>query len=263
MMNNVSIDNVSKDNVFIDNVSKDTLSLENIDKPKYRHEMKYLISSHEKQAMINRLGAVMKMDVNGSGAGYTIRSLYFDDYCYSAYEEKMAGTLERRKYRMRIYNFSDKVIKLECKQKQGNYIHKEAAGLKRDEAESILRGEYGFLLKREEKLCKEFYIECMSNRMRPAVIVDYKRAAFVFAQGDVRITFDDHVRSAWLGYDIFDERLPAYEVFEPETLIMEVKYTELLPEFVRRLVLPDNARRMAASKYTLCLEKKWEMTNGG
>lgn len=255
--------NVSKDNISMDNVAMDTLFSENSDKPKYRHEMKYLISSHEKQAMIARLGAVMEMDSNGSDAGYTIRSLYFDDYYYSAYKEKMAGTLERRKYRMRIYNFSDKVIKLECKQKQGNYIHKEAVGLSRDEAESILRGDYGFLLKRKEKLCREFYIECMTDRMRPAVVVDYERAAFVFAQGDVRITFDDHVRSAWLGYDIFDAGLPAYEVFAPETLIMEVKYTEFLPEFVRRLVLPDNARRMAASKYTLCLEKKWEMTNGG
>lgn len=236
---------------------------ENIGKSKFRHEMKYLISSHEKQAMSDRLGAVMEKDANGSRGGYTIRSLYFDDYHYSAYGEKMAGTMERRKYRIRIYNFSGEVIKLECKYKQGNYIHKEAVRLTRDETESILRGDYGFLRNRSEKLCREFYVECMTDRMRPAVIVDYERIAFVFAKGDVRITFDDHVRSAWLGYDIFDTGLPAYEVFEPGSLIMEVKYTELMPEFIRRLVLPDNACRMAASKYTLCLEKKWEMTGGG
>ena len=242
---------------------KNNASGKNSKKPKYRHEMKYLISSHEKQALMARLGAAMKMDSNGSDTGYTIRSLYFDDYRYSAYEEKTAGTFERKKYRLRIYNFSDEVIKLECKQKQGNYIHKEAVGLTRDETDSLLCGEYGFLLGRKEKLCKEFYIECMTNRMRPVVIVDYERAAFVYEAGDVRITFDEHVRSAWLGYDIFDVRLPVYEVFEPETLIMEVKYTELLPEYIRRLVVPDSARRMAASKYTLCLERKWEMTNGG
>lgn len=236
---------------------------ENIVKPKYRHEMKYLISGHEKKAMINRLGAVMKKDLNGSDAGYTIRSLYFDDCRYSAYEEKMAGTFERKKYRIRIYNYSDEVIKLECKQKQGSYIYKESVKLTRNEADCLLHGEYGFLLKRGEKLCKEFYIECITNRMRPAVIVDYERTVFVFEEGDVRITFDDHVRSAWLGYDIFDVKLPEYDVLEAETLIMEVKYTQFLPEFIRKLVLPDNSLRMAASKYTLCLEKKWEITNGG
>ena len=52
----------------------------------YRHEKKYLISDWEKHAMLNRLGAFLKRDANGSEKGYTIRSLYFDDYHYSSYD---------------------------------------------------------------------------------------------------------------------------------------------------------------------------------
>lgn len=228
-------------------------------KVKFRHEKKYLISSAEKQAMLNRLGPFLARDANGSDNGYTIRSLYFDDYFYNSYEEKVAGTFNRKKYRIRIYNYSDNVIKLECKEKQGSYIHKEAATLSRDELECIIRGDYGFLLKRTERLCKEFYVECVTKRMRPVVFVDYEREAFVMHEGDVRITFDEHVRSAWMEYSMFNSSLPAYEVFEPETLVMEVKYTEFIPEIVRKNISPENAVEVAASKYTMCLEKKWEI----
>lgn len=52
--------------------------------------------------------------------GYMIRSLYFDDCYECAYEEKLAGVEARSKYRIRIYNYSDSIIKLECKHKEGS-----------------------------------------------------------------------------------------------------------------------------------------------
>ena len=232
----------------------------NDSKPLYRHELKYSITYKEREALLHRFGPLLKRDANGSEDGYTIRSLYFDDMWNTAYTEKVAGTFLRKKYRIRIYNYSDKVIKLECKEKQGNYIHKTAASLSRTEVERILKGDYGFLLKRDEILCKEFYLECTTKMMRPSVIVDYERDAFVEAVGDVRITFDKHVRAAWMNFDIFDEKLPAYEVLESDRLIMEVKYTEALPEVVRRVISPYNSIQVAASKFTMCEDKKYELT---
>lgn len=225
----------------------------------FRHEQKYIITYAEKEALIRQFLPVVKRDMHGGDTGYTIRSLYFDDVWESAYEEKIAGTYERRKYRIRIYDYSDNVIKLECKEKQGNYIHKTSARLSHEEFEWILQGKYEFLLQRQENLCKEFYFQCMSKRMRPVVIVDYERDAFVVKTGDVRITFDSHVRSGWMSYDVFDNGIPTYEVMKPEELIMEVKFTEMLPEYVRRLVAPKAREQVAASKYTMCAEKKWEM----
>ena len=59
----------------------------------------------------------MKKDTNADSRGdYHIRSLYFDDYNDSALFEKQSGILKRKKYRIRIYNLSDSVIKLEKKQ---------------------------------------------------------------------------------------------------------------------------------------------------
>lgn len=233
-------------------------SREKTEKPLFRHELKYCITYKEREALLKRFEPMIERDKNGGKEGYTIRSLYFDDYWNTAYSEKLAGTFYRKKYRIRIYNFSDKVIKLECKEKQGNYIHKTSASLKREEVESILRNNFDFLLQRPERLCKEFYLECMTKRMRPVVIVDYERDAFVQKIGDVRITFDKHVRSAWTSYDMFDGTIPAFEVLEPETLIMEVKYTQMLPEYIRRVIAPMNNIHVAASKYTMCVDKKME-----
>lgn len=82
---------------------------------RYRHELKFLINEGEHAALACRMAPVFKLDKHAQAGGYTIRSLYFDDYCNSAYEEKDAGILMRKKYRVRIYNGSDKVIKLERK----------------------------------------------------------------------------------------------------------------------------------------------------
>ena len=139
----------------------------------------------------------------------------------------------RKKYRIRIYNYSAESIKLERKKKFGSYIYKEDAPLTKDEVQKILSGEYEFLLKSPYSLCREFYIECMSNMMRPRTIVDYEREPWIMD----------------------DSTLPALSVLEPGKLIMEVKFTEMLPQILRNLLPPQAAEFTAVSKYVLCYEK--------
>ena len=136
---------------------------------RYRHELKYLISYGEKAALETRMRPILQMDPHAGSGGYFIRSLYFDDYWHSAYEEKEAGVLLRKKYRIRIYDNSDRIIKLERKKKFGSWIYKEDAILTRAEFEKILAGEYAFLLQSEQNLCREFYYECVSQLLRPRV----------------------------------------------------------------------------------------------
>lgn len=56
---------------------------------KYRHELKYLISYADKAELAVRLAPVLHLDPHAQQGGYFIRSLYFDDYWNTAYEEKM------------------------------------------------------------------------------------------------------------------------------------------------------------------------------
>lgn len=232
------------------------------DRPLFRHELKYLISEAEKEVIIRRLSPFMGADAHVRGEGYMIRSLYFDDRFERAYEEKLAGVESRKKYRIRIYDYSDEVIKLECKHKEGQYIHKTAAALTREETQAIIDGRYDFLLGRKELLCREFYFECALNKMAPKVVVDYDRIPFVYPYGDVRITFDCGVRAGLFVDNIFDRTLPVASVMEPGMLIMEVKFTEYIPELIRRLLPVADSAYMAYSKYTMCLEKKKELSGG-
>lgn len=221
----------------------------------YRHELKYRISTAEKAALEVRLRPLIRLDPHAKNGGYFIRSLYFDDYWNSAYEEKEAGVLLRKKYRIRVYDCSDRVIKLERKKKFGSWILKEEADLTREELDRILAGDYGFLLASPQNLCREFYYECVSYVLRPRVIVDYEREPWVMDEGTVRITFDQNVRAAVGGWDLFDPDLPTLPVLDPGTLVMEVKFTEFLPQLVRDLLPPKAQELTAVSKYLLCCDR--------
>lgn len=228
--------------------------------PKFRHELKFLISDQEKKLIENRLALFMERDAHVKDGCYTIRSLYFDDMWQNAYEDKLAGIESRKKYRIRIYNNSDKVIRLERKRKEGQYIQKTSVSLTKEDAKCLIAGDFSFLAKRDEELCQDFYRECVINRMYPAVVVDYERIPFVYPYGNVRITFDMRVRAGLFHNDLFDAVLPMAEVMEPGKIIMEVKYTEYLPEMIRDVLPVADSAYTAYSKYTMCLDRKKELS---
>lgn len=223
--------------------------------PRFRHEYKYLINYPELEELKVRMRPYFKLDPHAENGEYMIRSLYFDDIWNSAYEEKDMGVFFRKKYRIRIYNCTDQSIKLERKIKNDKYIFKEAASLTRNEVYRIIDGDFGFLLKKENNLLREFYVECVSNFLRPRVIVDYDREPFIMDSGTVRITFDKKVRAAVGSFDIFDDSLPVLSALPSDKLIMEVKFTEFLPMMVKNMVPPASSEMVAASKYVICCDR--------
>jgi hypothetical protein len=142
--------------------------------PAFRHELKYYINYREYILLRNTLKALAQLDRYATESGdYMIRSLYFDDEYESALKEKLGGSDHRKKYRIRIYNLSDDTIKFEKKMKEGQFIAKKSIALSRGEYDSIIAGDYAFLLRRKEPLAQELYLELTNNRLRPRVVVDY------------------------------------------------------------------------------------------
>ncbi len=222
----------------------------------YRHELKYLISHADLALVRARIRPLLKKDEHVTERGvYTVRSLYFDDYGNTAYNDKLQGGIERQKFRIRIYNGSDGVIRLEHKTKWCAYTHKQSVRLSCRQVEEILQGRYDGLLRCPDPLYAVFYHACRTKMLRPRVIVDYEREPYVMQAGTVRITFDTHIRAAVGGWDIFDGRLATLEVLDPGLLVMEVKFTEFLPSIVQQ-VLPQHAVDYSAvSKYALACDK--------
>ncbi|MCP3774140.1 polyphosphate polymerase domain-containing protein [Paenibacillus sp. MZ04-78.2] len=222
---------------------------------KLRHELKYYIHSHDYAALRQRLSATLTLDGNsGSPDGYGIRSLYFDGPHNHALYDKSHGIFSREKYRIRIYNGSDRTIKLERKSKYGDYVCKEAARLSRDDYERILDGDVAGLQESKVPLVQDFYRAIAHRGFRPAVIVDYTREAYVYDPGDVRITFDKRLAAAINTYDLFSGHMVMKEALEPARTIMEIKYNAFLPDFIRALVQPQTHQRSAISKYLICRE---------
>jgi len=222
----------------------------------YRHEMKFVLDEADSVMLRSRLQWILQKDSHITTSGYyTVRSLYFDDYYNSAYNEKNMSILKREKYRIRLYNQSDKVIHLERKIKSNNYILKETAPLTRKETEAILNEDYDFLRLESSHLKQLFYHHCQSYLMRPRVMVDYEREPFVMDAGDVRITFDRNIRAGMEILDPFNNEMAMVEALRPNQLIMEVKYTCFLPTIVRQLLNGPHAVYSSMSKYMLCCEK--------
>lgn len=225
----------------------------------YRHELKYYITEGDHALLKRKLSLTMEQDAfaKKSGGEYFIRSLYFDDRDDSAFREKLDGIDERDKFRIRIYNMRDDVIKLECKHKSNGYIKKQSVNLSRKEYEQLMMGRRGFLLNRPEPFAKRMYLEFTQRALKPAVIVDYTREPFVFPMEDVRITFDKDIRTAYRATDMFDAKLPTYPVIDGGDMVLEVKFNRFLSTYVRSLLQLDRCQRSAISKYVLC--RKFEL----
>ncbi|WP_284641344.1 polyphosphate polymerase domain-containing protein [Paenibacillus silviterrae] len=222
---------------------------------KLRHELKYYIHPHDYVVLRNRVSSFLVLDKNSNDPqGYGIRSLYFDSPQDNALYDKQDGIFAREKYRIRIYNGSDRTIKLERKSKFGDYVSKEAATLTRAEYDRILLGDVTYLKDSEIPLILDFYRALTLRAYRPTVIVDYTREAYIYEPGDVRITFDKMLSAGMNTVDLFDDHLALNEALEPTRTILEIKFNEFLPDTIRKLAQPPASQRSAISKYVICRE---------
>ena len=221
-----------------------------------RHELKSLINRTQLEVLRRTVGHVLNLDPNAkkNGGSYHIRSLYFDTVFDDALYDKIAGVKDRDKYRIRIYNLSDKNIFMECKTKVGSLISKRSVKISRDLTEQLMAGDPTGLESTQSGLLRDVYREMRTRLLHPAVIVDYEREAYIHPAEEVRITFDMKVRTGLNSIDLFNPHVPTIPVLDHDETILEVKYNRVLPPYLVSLLsfaCPE-ATQTAVSKYTLC-----------
>ena len=218
-----------------------------------RHEQKYYISQGDAAYLSTLLRHTMQRDKHADRNGeYHIRSLYFDDCFNSAMSDKLDGVMHRHKYRIRIYNFSDRIIRLERKSKQGDYISKLSCGISRELAEQIIAGDPYGLETVDHPLIQDVYRMMTTKLLRPAVIVDYVREAYIHPCEETRVTLDKQLRTGYLSTDMFNPQLPTFPCLDQDQVILEIKYNRRFPEYILPITSSIPAQRSAISKYTLC-----------
>lgn len=223
---------------------------------KYRHEYKFLIDEKDKAQLYYRLKNLIPLDANaGEKGSYYIRSVYFDDYRDNCFRENEDGINERAKYRIRIYNASDARISLERKSKKNGMTCKESAKLTRQQCESLLRGEILPLgIKEAEtypEVLKQFLVLMMTKGMRAKTILEYERIPFVYPAGNVRITFDRNITSSMQTDRFFEKDMLRYPVLAKGQQLIEVKFDEYLPTFIRDNLEIGRLQQTSFSKYYL------------
>ncbi len=223
-------------------------------KENFRHEYKYLISQTSAELLKRRLPTIMKRDPHAGPDGvYTIRSLYFDDAFYSAYNDKIDGVRDRVKYRIRYYNYDPSHIRLEKKEKHETLTRKTGQTITVADARHLQSCAKGSCPDTQTGLAEEIRWQ-IAGGLKSAILVDYDRTPFVYNAGQTRITLDENIRTRPYEADLFASSGAMVPVLGEGEVVLEVKFNDFLPGFLSDALADIPKVNLAVSKYVLCLE---------
>ena len=252
----------------------------------WRHELKFVCTAQQLALLRERIRPLMRPDPHAGADGkYTIRSVYFDDEWDTGAKENEDGTDPREKFRIRIYNGSDEKITLELKQKMRGMTRKISCPLTRQQCEDAIAGrippaknigaatpaESASALPSPESVgptsptgstgptpaessavYQKFLIQQKTRRLRPKVIVEYDRTPWIYQLGNVRVTFDENIRSSGQVERFLEQDFARRPIMPTGWHVLEVKYDDFLPDYIRQVLQINTLRRTAFSKYFLC-----------
>ena len=227
---------------------------------KYRNEIKYVCSERQLVLIEERIRAICRKVVHAEGSEfYAVRSVYLDDFENTCFRENENGTDPREKYRIRIYNGNAEYISLECKQKKNGRTHKDSCPLTQRQCQAILDGRFGWTLACEgkleadqRKLMNRFFLQYSMRPLRAKVIVEYERTPYVYPTGNVRITFDRNISGSRRVQDFLKPRPALRPVMPGGEHVLEVKYDELMPDYLYNVMQLGEIQQTAYSKYYTC-----------
>lgn len=222
-------------------------------KVKYRHELKYVSSELELALVKGRLDHLISLDSHVKEKGiYSIRSLYFDDYDGRCYDENESGTDPREKFRIRIYNGSVSKITLELKKKERNKTLKLSCPLTEEQCRMLMKGVPLPMRPDYPPLLQKLLLQMRTRLLRPVIIVDYDRVPYVCKDGNVRITMDKNISASRQLDQFLEPVIPKRPVMEKGSHILEVKYDEFLPDYIKTSLELGTLRQTSFSKFYLC-----------
>lgn len=181
---------------------------------------------------------------------YLIHSLYFDDYKNTSLYTTEAGVFKRFKWRIRYYGDDLSYIVLERKEKLNGKCHKKSCKITISEYNAIVSGNItDIVYDTKKKLIRELARDMLLFDYKPKIIIDYERIAYVEEITNVRITFDAKISAS----DDLDSFLTGdytkYYVQGTGENVLEVKFDNILPSYIKNIVESYNFIQTSFSKY--------------
>ncbi len=221
---------------------------------RYRNEWKYCCTDGELALLESRLRALLPLDGHAGPQGrYTVHSLYFDDYTDTCARDNNAGAAERFKYRIRYYNDARGHLQLERKDKRYNLCHKSSCPVSRAEYEDLTAGRAAEVFwQTGDPVLQRFCVAAMDRHFTPKVIVDYERTAFIEPVTNIRITLDRNIAaSPWTEDFLREGGYQSLPLQGERCHILEVKFDDILPGYIRETVCSRDFQQTSFSKYYL------------
>ena len=233
-----------------------------------RNEIKYFVHNSKIDTLRKMILPFVKLDKHSQmmpDKQYTVRSIYFDTPSYDFYFEKVEGIKHRKKFRLRGYNTIDDgthTVFFEIKRKYENPIKKNRAPSTFNEAMEIFKGKnIESVISNSAKFpeavddAKRFFFHYHQRQLRPVILVIYEREAFLGACDEtIRVTFDKNLRGvAFPSVDeLYSEDRARSSI--KDHFILEVKYNDYYPSWMKPIIGIMGLRRQSASKYVMSID---------
>jgi SPX domain protein involved in polyphosphate accumulation len=230
-----------------------------------RFELKYIIDEKTAEGVRNFVSPYLVpdefADPNNKNS-YMIHSLYCDNPGLALRQATVAGHKNRYKLRIRFYDEKpENPVFFEIKGRVNDVILKERAAVKRASVARILNRPYperSDLLKFDAKNWATLERFCHLKTAMHAtghVFVSYLREAYVSPYDDsVRVTFDRMISASQYHKALNVKFLDSWLQPPVEGVVLELKFTDRFPLWMRDLVHSYNLWRGSMAKYVFCAE---------
>jgi hypothetical protein len=238
-----------------------------------RFEFKYMIDESRAQAIRDFIRPFLVLDENANpalGNSYEIHSIYLDSTSLYLAQATLQGLKNRFKLRMRFYNDDpNEPIFFEIKKRLNDVICKERVAVRKQAVTEILRRRFperSDLVKFSPKAFDTLRHFCSLRNAINAdrgILVSYLREAYVTPNDDtVRLTFDRNVHSGRFDQSLRINKLD--ERFQPKVpgTILELKFTDRFPGWMKDLAQCFNLTRSPMAKYVACAVSLDQCTKG-
>jgi len=220
-----------------------------------RREIKYLVDAAKFGRLDKILRPVLKLDRNNpNDQGYFNHSIYFDSPTFRFWHEKQEGLEVRVKPRLRVYKScidgAPLDYFLELKHRHGHFVSKERVRVSAGDAHALLNGAgLGAWSTHEAEVLRKFSYLQRRHNLVPVVGVMYHRFAYAIPMHNrLRITYDKRIQcSRTVTLDCPPE---VYQhVAPPYHTIIELKYDEVVPNWLANVLDRLELRQISYSKY--------------
>jgi len=229
-----------------------------------RFELKYIIDEQRARAMVPFLRCHLVPDEHADPRNnfqYPVHSLYLDSPNYALHQGTCHGHKNRFKLRIRFYDeLPQSPVFYEIKRRQNQVILKQRATVHRTALTRLLKGHWP----RQADLQRpgtapwgalnKFCTLRDTLHARGKVFVSYIREAYVTPTDDsVRVTFDREIRSRRFE-GVFALIGPGTHSLMGNKVVLELKFTNRFPTWMRELVRSFNLERTSCAKYVMCVD---------